>query len=294
MSRPLASRPSAPAQPPARTPMPPCVAPPDFESQLLAAILAATDDGVAPTMPAFAALPGFAVYRNSWRRAAIEALEANFPAVVRLVGADWFRSLAAHFAERSPPDRPVLAEYGRKLPDFLADLPSTAHLPWLADVARLDRTWAAARDAADARAIGATDLAGLPPSALADLRLRPHPAARWRWFDAMPVASIWLASRDPDQAAGDEALAALTWQAEGLLLVRPADAVEAIRIDRAAIALLDATATGATLADAMAAAAAIDAHTAAADTTTDAARRFATLLASGAWTTDDPDTAGDR
>lgn len=38
--------------------------------------------------------PGFAVYRNTVMKACIDALQANFPSVARLVGEAWFRAAA--------------------------------------------------------------------------------------------------------------------------------------------------------------------------------------------------------
>src|SRR6187402_2697678 len=81
----------------------------------------------------------FAIYRNTAMRACLDALEANVPAVVCLVGRDWFRAAAAIHVAQSPPCDARLFTYGDDFADFLAAFPPAAELPYLADVARLDR-----------------------------------------------------------------------------------------------------------------------------------------------------------
>jgi hypothetical protein len=76
--------------------------------------------------------------------------------------------------------------------------------------------------------------------------LHPHPAARWAWFDAAPIYTIWSRNR----ADGGELAADLDWRPEGALLVRPRDTVEWTALDAAGCAFLDACAAGRTLADA--------------------------------------------
>src|SRR5690606_18924039 len=142
---------------------------------------------------------GFAVHRNTVLGGCIDALEANYPVVAALVGRDWFRDAAAGHVRASPPTDSRLRTYGADFHAFLASLPIAEELPFLPGVALLERFWREAHAAADAGTLRHGDLTGLAPEALARLRLRPHPAARWGWFDA-PVASIWLAHQADDEA----------------------------------------------------------------------------------------------
>ena len=194
---------------------------------------------------AWLAQPAFAVYRNTVMKACIDALAANFPAVQALVGDDWFRAAAAlHVADEPPRDGRLLV-YGAGFPDFLARFEPAASLPYLPDVARLDALWREAHAAADAAVLTPDALAGLPPRALGELRLRPHPAARWACFDAQPVFAIWQRNRDATDAD-----APLDWHGDGGLLTRPLDAVHAEPFCHGGCALLDACAAGATLGEA--------------------------------------------
>ncbi len=189
--------------------------------------------------------PAFAVYRNTVMKACIDALAANFPAVQRLVGEEWFRAAAALHVADAPPQDGRLLVYGAGFPDFLARFEPAASLPYLPGVARLDALWREAHAAADAEVLAADALAGLPPQALGALRLQPHPAARWACFDTHPVFAIWQRNRDATDAD-----APLDWQGDGGLLTRPLDAVHAESLCHGGCALLDACAAGATLGEA--------------------------------------------
>ncbi|RZL65153.1 MAG: DUF2063 domain-containing protein [Variovorax sp.] len=184
--------------------------------------------------------PAFAIYRNTVRKACIDALEANYPAVARLVGSDWFRAAAALHVDASPPGDGRLLHYGAGFADFLAGFEPIAALPYLPGVARLDRFWTEAHSAADAPTADTGVLAGIAPGQLGERVLRPQPAARWAWFDDMPVFSIWCRNRHGTDETDEE----LRWQGEGALLTRPADPVIWCAIGRADVAFLDACKAG--------------------------------------------------
>ena len=219
------------------------------------------------------AQPGFAVYRNTVMKGCVDALLANFPAVTRLVGEAWLGAAAAVFVRDQLPRQPSLVDYGADFPDFIAGFAPAAELPYLADVARLDRWWTEAHVAADAERLPAAMIAGLDVEQLGRSVLHPHPSARWHWFDAQPIYSIWRGNRDGANAG---ALSTIEWHGEGALLVRPDDSVDAIKIGAAECALLDACARGAPLGDAGAVALAIDADV-------DLAGLLARLLRAGAF-----------
>ncbi|MDM0045643.1 DNA-binding domain-containing protein [Variovorax dokdonensis] len=194
----------------------------------------------------FDAQPGFAIYRNTVMKAGIDTLEANYPSVARLVGRDWFRAAAALHVAASPPADGRLLGYGQAFADFLLDFEPATELPYLPDVARLDRFWTEAHVAADQPPLQAHDLALLPPEALAHCRLQPHPAARWAWFNDAPIYSIWSRNRAVEDADDEE----IDWQAEGALITRPQLAVQWTPAARCDCAFLDACAEGCTLTDA--------------------------------------------
>jgi hypothetical protein len=202
------------------------------------------------------AQPAFAVYRNTVMKGCIDALQANFPAVARLVGEEWFRAAAAVFVPGELPAQPSLLAYGAAFPAFLAGFAPASDLPYLADVARLDRLWTEAHVAVDAPALARKALAALDPEALAGALLHPHPAARWAWFPDAPIYTIWRRNREAMDLDG-----AIDWRGEGALLSRPSDAVRWLGIDAAACRFLDGCAQGLPVSQSLDAALAVDAGT---------------------------------
>ena len=182
---------------------------------------------------------GFAVYRNTTARGIVEALRAAFPTVDMLVGEDMFTQVALDFRLARPPEGPVLSEYGGDFPDYLARQPWTCELPYLADVARLDRLWLDSFLAADELTLLSTT-PGAP-------RIFLHPAARFTWL-ATPAMTIWLAHRDPWSLDALEP----DWREEGALFTRPGNAVRAETIEPACHRLLLACASAMPLADCVA------------------------------------------
>lgn len=203
----------------------------EFERRFAAALLGREDD---PALAAITGQPGFAVYRNTVIAACIDALAANFPAVQRLVGEDWFRAAASVYVRAQPPRDGRLVGYGEGFAGFLAGFPPARELPWLADVARLDRWWTESHLAADGPVLDAAALGTLPVQGLAALRLRPHAAARWGWFPAQPVFTLWSRQREAVAPADG-----IDWHGEGALLARPDGVVRWCTLDAAGCALLD-------------------------------------------------------
>lgn len=184
---------------------------------------------------------GFAVYRNTVVKGCIDALEANFPAVVSLVGQQWFRGVAAAYVQTHALADARLVYYGERFAAFLGGLESVHALPYLADVARLDYLWIEAHTAADDTLVDLPALAAFVPDALERARLRPHSAARWIWFAEHPAFSIWRANREAAAIPDD-----LAWQAQGALLTRPDGAVRWRSIPAGAHAFIEACAKGET------------------------------------------------
>ncbi len=195
-----------------------------FQCRFAAAITAMAPDAARPEM---------AVYRNSWLRGAVDALAANYPAVVAALGADRFAALAADHARRFPPSSPVLADYGARFPDEIATSLGRAAPPWLADMARIDRMRTEAHLAADA--------APVAPDTDADwmtLRLRIHPATRFADFDGTALRS-W------SRHAGVDFTHAFT--GSSALVTRPWGAVQVTALSPAGTRILAGIAGGATI-----------------------------------------------
>jgi hypothetical protein len=111
------------------------------------------------------------VHRNNLFASLGEVLRDGFPAVCRLMDERFFAYAAHEFIRHHPPERAVLAEYGSGFADFLADFPPCRHLPYLADVARLEWLMCVAATAANAAPLGVAPLAGIAAEATPLLRL---------------------------------------------------------------------------------------------------------------------------
>lgn len=125
-----------------------------------------------------AATKRYGVYRNNVTMSLINALLAVYPATQRITGADFFRMMARLHLRATPPTSPLLFEYGRDFPAFIDRCEPAASMPWLADVARIERAWLDAYHAADARPLSVQTLAAVPADRLGEVVLIPHPAAR--------------------------------------------------------------------------------------------------------------------
>lgn len=187
-----------------------------------------------------------AVYRNTVIHGAVEALGANYPVVAQIVGDEMFDSIAVEFATRFPPSSPVLALFGEGFAEWIDKQPWAVELPYLADVARVERLHVECLFAADAQPL--EQAAAREELDEDGARLRLHPALRFGWLHT-PAMTIWLAHRQP---IGGEI--APEWKAEGALFARPAPfLMHTPRIGRAAHRLLCGIRIGEPIADCLAA-----------------------------------------
>jgi hypothetical protein len=217
-----------------------------FQDSFAQALIAQKPD-LQSSVAALVSQPGFSVYRNTVMKGCIDALQANYPSITRLVGEEWFRAAAAIYVRTHLPDDARMLYYGSQFATFIEGFEPAAELPYLPDVARLDRFWTEAHAAENIPSLDPSCLADIAPEQLADVVLNPHPAARWAWFEDQPIYTIWCRNRETPEA--DEEIA---WQGEGALLTRPDGAVSWIALDAAGCAFLDACSVGRSLAEAAA------------------------------------------
>ncbi len=154
----------------------------------------------------------FAIYRNNIASSLIECLAESYPATRRLLGEECFRQIARWYSTQELPRSPVLIEYGEGFPDFLGQLEALAGLPYLADVARIERAWLEAYHAAEASPIAPTVLASVPADRAEQLRLTLHPTVRIvrSRFAALTIWQLNVTAADlpstPLNAGGEDAL----------------------------------------------------------------------------------------
>jgi len=155
------------------------------------------------------------VYRNNVTVSLINALADVFPATMRITGVDFFRAMARFHVRATPPTSPLLFEYGRDFPDFIERYEYAQSMPWLADVARIERAWLDAYHAADAEQLALQALAAIPAERLPDIVLTPHPATRIV-RSRFPAVIIFAANRSDGPVRRIEAT-----EPEDALVTRP-------------------------------------------------------------------------
>jgi hypothetical protein len=207
----------------------------EFQNEFVAALYGSDS----PDIAALTEQPGFAVYRNTVLKGTTDALLANFPTVERLVGTEWFRAAATVHAHQSPPTDARLLYYGANFPGFLDDFEHAQQLPYLGNVAQLDRLWNEVHSEVDEPGLDLSVFADFTPEKMSLMRLKPRAAARWIWFADQPAYSIWRFNREQLDMPDD-----LAWIGEGALLTRTSGAVEWRALSAGGCAFLDACVAG--------------------------------------------------
>ena len=150
----------------------------------------------------------YGVYRNNVTVSLREALAEGFPAIVSLIGPENFDHVARAYLRQSPPTSPLMMQYGAGLPDFIAGLEQLNHLPYLADVARIDVAMRQSYHAADSIGIDPAALQALDEDTLLNTRFSFAPSMillRSQW----PAGAIWhfaLRGGDKPQGAAQDVL----------------------------------------------------------------------------------------
>jgi hypothetical protein len=184
----------------------------------------------------------FAVYRNNVVVGLIEALAAAYPAVLALVGTRFFKAMAGVHVRAEPPKSPLLILYGAGFPSFIETFAPARRLPFLADVARLERLWLEAYHTAEAAPLPLDALARLPEPALAEARLALHPTVGLL-ASPHPVAALWAANT----GRGEHRAVDLR-RPETVLILRPRDRVEVHILEPGEAAFVGALSDGRSLA----------------------------------------------
>lgn len=143
----------------------------------------------------------FSIYRNNVTVSLVSALADIFPAIQTLVGEEYFRAMARIYVMDNPPSSPLLFEYGREFPAFIAAFEPAKKLFYLPDVARLERLWLDAFHAEDAAPMAGDTLAAIPPENLGEVRFERHPAAHVFQSNSAAV-SIFSRTRAGEDVSG--------------------------------------------------------------------------------------------
>ena len=91
----------------------------------------------------------------------VDALTAIYPAVQRITGVEFFRAMARFHVRDTPPHRHCCSNTVASFPPLSRTTTTQPRLPWLADIARIERAWLDAYHAAEAEPLSAEALASM-------------------------------------------------------------------------------------------------------------------------------------
>ena len=187
----------------------------------------------------------FSVYRNNVVVGLVDALKQSFPATTRIVGDEFMSAMARIYVAREPPSSPILLNYGASFPDFIAGFEPASSVPYLADVAFIERAWHEAYHSPDVAQLDPASLAGLAPQDFEHITFTAHPSLRLV-TSLYPALSIWQMNMDDAQPQPID----LT-KAENAIILRPHVDVEARALSASSFSFIQKLVLGETVAQAL-------------------------------------------
>jgi hypothetical protein len=183
--------------------------------------------------PALPAADRLAIYAGMWWWRQVEALRAEFPALLACLGPERFDALCRGFLQAHPSEHHDIGRLGRALAAFLRSHPALAGGD-LGDLAELEWARSEVFFEAEAGTAGREALAALGPDRFAGARLRLSPALRLLRLDHPAQESWGRALRGEDPAPCGPAAAWLAvWRAGHEVFHAPLGEAEARALGQA-------------------------------------------------------------
>jgi hypothetical protein len=123
------------------------------------------------------ALERLNIYAEAYFYRLLDCLKEDFPATAAVTGGA-FEGLVRAYLEKHPPTEPSIFYAGQHLAAFLGNDPVAERWPFLAELARLERTLIEVFHGANAPALSTSEAGMIAPTEWPSLRLRLHPALR--------------------------------------------------------------------------------------------------------------------
>jgi hypothetical protein len=208
--------------------------------------LVASDDRMTP-------IERVEIYANAYFYRILDVFKEDYPATLAVVGADNFHNLATGYLIDYPSTEPSIYFAGRNFAEYLATHPLRERFPYLADLARLERSTLESFHAADAKALDADAIRAIPPTEWSALRMRAHPAtllleSTWRVDRVLRAVEEGVAWSPP----ACESVTIIVWRQKARVAYRAAEKAEREALRRASV---DGGTTFAAICEAIAAAA---------------------------------------
>jgi hypothetical protein len=181
------------------------------------------------------------IYRHSSEAIHIGALRITYPAVLALVGEDYFDQTARGYRRAHPSRSGNLQAFGARFGEYLEPLPDIRAFAYLPDVARLEWLRQESALAADAESTAPNTFTEEFANTGESLRIGLHPSVRLL-ASAHPILTIWRYATQPTS----EQLV-LDGEGEHVVLWRQDGEVAMAAVDPASFACIASLACGDTL-----------------------------------------------
>lgn len=175
------------------------------------------------------------IYAGAYRGRLAEALAGNYPALARLLDAD-FEPLASEYVRSHDSPFFSIRYYGDDLPRFLASHEAYSGAPLLAELARWEWAMTSAFDAADAAPLTPEALGSVAAERWAQLRFHWHPSVTrlpLHWNAPQIWQALTAEAQRPAAAFAAEPTEWLLWRQELTTYFRSLSATEAAALDAA-------------------------------------------------------------
>ncbi len=116
------------------------------------------------------------IYANMYFFRILDSLKEDFPAVLKILGANGFHDLIADYILKHPSSHWSLRYVGQDLPPFLKKYSLLKKWPYLSELAQVEWLLLTAFDAANAKPLTREDLSRIKPDQWAQLKLKLVPS----------------------------------------------------------------------------------------------------------------------
>lgn len=185
------------------------------------------------------------IYHGMYLSRMVEALESDYPALQRLLGAHGFADLVRDYVQAHPSRSYTLNRLGDHLPEFVAAAPGLRRRGFCHDLARLEQAISQVFDEEETPALTHEAIAAVPAADWEGARL--HPIAAFRLVCVRyPVSAYIDATRGDGSAAPQRGR-----RPGGVAVYRRAYGVYRLDLTPPAHALMEALVGGATIGEAV-------------------------------------------
>ncbi|QWW71355.1 DUF2063 domain-containing protein [Rhizobium sp. WYJ-E13] len=188
----------------------------------------------------------FNVYRNNVVAGLTSTLRDAYPAVARIVGDEFFAAMARIYVAVRPPRSPIMLDYGATFPEFIGTFEPAGSVPYLADVARIERAWVEAYHSPDVEPLDPEVFTHIAAEDLPNVRVILHPSCRLV-RSTFPAVSIW----QMNVSEGPVGEISLRQGGENAFIIRSGADVEVRPLRSSAVRFVESIATGETIIEAM-------------------------------------------